>query len=193
MTTDTQLISTRLEERRRFWQKLKPDPNLAVFTSTLKETLSNQGKLFIIGNGGSACEASHLAAEMVNRFYFDRPALAALALTCDTANLTAIANDSDYSSIFSRQLLALARQGDMLLALTTGGQSANILQAIRSAREIGVHCTVLCGSRVEALQRQAPDLMITVDSTDTPTIQEAHLFYIHLIAEIVEKWVMTAR
>ncbi len=187
MQTIEELIYQRLRERRNFWEKLQVDPALPVFIDKLGAALDRQGKLLIIGNGGSACESSHLAAELVNRLYADRPACAALALSTDTANLTAIANDSDYRYIFSRQLQALARPGDMLLALTTGGESANILEAIRYAVQNRIHCTALCGSRTRTLRTLNPDLLITVDSPDTPTIQETHLFYIHLIAEAIEQ------
>jgi len=187
----TELITQRLTERQHFWTSFCPAPALTLFIEALINRLEHQGKLLIIGNGGSASEASHLAAELVNRFYVDRPALAALSLTTDTANLTAIANDSDYRFIFSRQLQALARPGDMLLALTTGGESANILEAIRYATANGIHCTVLCGSKIKTLSSLKPDLLITVDNPDTPIIQEAHLFYIHLIAEAIEKWTKT--
>ena len=182
----TEIISKKLDERIRFWRNLQVDPGLTVFIEKLIESLENHGKLLIIGNGGSSSQASHLAAELVNRFYLNRPAMAALALTTDTANLTSIANDSDYRFVFSRQLQALGRPGDMLLALTTGGTSPNIIEAVRAAKLLGIHCTVLCGGKTEALKAEKPDLLIPVTCSDTPIIQEAHLFYIHLIAEAVE-------
>jgi D-sedoheptulose 7-phosphate isomerase len=187
MTPHEHLFTQRLGERQAFWQNLTIPPTLVSFTRELALGLARKGKLFIIGNGGSSCEASHLAAELVNRLYVDRPACAALALNTDMANLTAIANDSDFRYIFSRQLEALARPGDMLLALTTGGSSPNILEAVRHAVSEGLHCSVLCGRKIEKLAALGPDLLITVDSPDTPTIQEVHLFYIHLIAEAIEK------
>lgn len=187
MTLHHTLFSQRLDERQRFWQTLAIHPALVRFTEALAQGLTRKGKLFIIGNGGSSCEASHLAAELVNRLYVNRPACAALALNTDMANLTAIANDSDYRYIFSRQLEALATPNDMLLALTTGGESPNILEAVSHAVKSGMHCSVLCGRKTEKLQPLGPDLLITVDSPDTPIIQEVHLFYIHLIAEAIEK------
>ncbi len=188
MLTITEIISKNLAERRRFWQNLQPDAGLSTFVERLIQVLENQGKLLIIGNGGSSSQASHLAAELVNRFYIDRPAIAALALTTDTANLTSIANDSDYRFVFSRQIQAVGRPGDMLLALTTGGTSPNIIEAIRTVKRCGIHCSVLCGNKTETLQAEKPDLLIPVDSSNTPTIQETHLFYIHLIAEAIELW-----
>lgn len=187
MENQKKLLSQRLDQRRSVWQNLEIPETLLQFISVLCDRLHQGAHLFIIGNGGSACESSHLAAELVNRLYRNRRACAALALSTDTANLTAIANDSDYRYIFSRQLEALARPGDMLLALTTGGESPNILEALTRGRELGLHTSVLCGQKLTKLQAAGPDILIPVVSPDTPTIQEIHLFFVHLIAEAVEQ------
>ncbi len=143
-------------------------------------------KVFLIGNGGSAADAQHLATELVGRFKLERAALPAMALTTDTSILTAVANDYGYETVFSRQLEALANDGDVLIAITTSGTSPNILKAVETAHSKGVIVIGLTGETGGNLKDSA-DLTIMVPSTDTARIQEAHITIGHIICHLVEK------
>ncbi|MBE0665455.1 MAG: SIS domain-containing protein, partial [Candidatus Aminicenantes bacterium] len=120
-------------------------------------------------------------------FYFRRQALPVLALNADMANVTSIANDEDFQFIFSRQLEAFGSKGDVALGITTSGRSANVLRALAKARELEMPTIALAGSQVERLRQVPVDVLIVVDDRDTPTIQEMHLFLLHVMAETVEK------
>jgi len=145
------------------------------------------GKLLICGNGGSAADCQHMAAEFVSRLTkaFDRPALPALALTTDTSFLTAFANDCGFDGIFERQVEALGRPGDVLLGISTSGNSPNVVRAVRAARSAGLHSIALAGAG--GLLPTLADVSIQVPSTDTQHIQEAHLTIEHLICWLVER------
>jgi D-sedoheptulose 7-phosphate isomerase len=142
-------------------------------------------KIMFAGNGGSACDAMHIAGEFVGRFVHDRRALAALALSADTGILTAVANDYDYSRIFARQVEALGKPGDMLIAMSTSGKSPNILAALESARERQIETVLLTGEKARNAKPLA-DITIIVPSEITAHIQEAHLFILHSLAAMVE-------
>lgn len=144
------------------------------------------GKVLLIGNGGSAADAQHIAAELVGRFKRERKGLPAIALTTDTSILTALANDYGYDTIFSRQLEILASNKDVLLAITTSGTSPNILKAVEVAQSKGVAVIGLTGAKGGKLKDMA-DLTIMVPSDDTPRIQEAHITIGHIICHLVEK------
>ncbi len=137
------------------------------------------------GNGGSAADAQHLAAEFVNRFQRDRRALAALALTTDTSVLTSIGNDSGFDRIFSRQVEALARRGDLLVAISTSGDSPNVLRAVETARALGVMTVGLCGGAGGALATAADEAFV-VPSEATPRIQETHITVGHAWCALAE-------
>ncbi len=142
-------------------------------------------KILIIGNGGSAADAQHIAAELVGRYKKERTALAAIALTTDTSALTAIGNDYGFERIFTRQVEALGRRGDLLLALSTSGRSLNILAALRTARERGLTTVGLTGAKGEAM-RESCDHLLMVPSDDTPVIQQICLAFAHAICDQVE-------
>jgi D-sedoheptulose 7-phosphate isomerase len=144
------------------------------------------GKLLIFGNGGSAADAQHMAAELVNRFQRERPALAALALTTDTSILTSIANDSSFDRVFARQIEALGRQGDVALGITTSGASASIVLALETARKRGLATIALTGRDGGAAGRGA-DIHVNVPDDSTARIQEVHRTLIHAICELVEE------
>lgn len=148
--------------------------------------LKQGNKILFFGNGGSACDATHLAAELVNRFRLDRPALPALSLTTDMAALTSISNDYDYSEIFSRQLQALGRKGDVAVAISTSGSSPNVLKAVAVAKERGLLTVAFAGKDGGKL---APlvDYAFIVPSESTPRIQETHITLGHLLCELVEE------
>jgi D-sedoheptulose 7-phosphate isomerase len=151
-------------------------------------------KLLIIGNGGSAADAQHIAAEIVGRYKKDRPAYAAIALTTDTSALTAISNDYGFEQLFARQLEGLGQRGDVLLALSTSGRSANILAALRTARERGLVTIGFTGAKGEALGVLCDHLLVA-PSDDTPIVQQIHLTVAHGICDEIEQTLMreTAR
>jgi D-sedoheptulose 7-phosphate isomerase len=146
-------------------------------------------KLLIIGNGGSAADAQHIAAEIVGRYKQDRPAWAAIALTTDTSALTAIANDYGFEQVFARQIEGLGARGDVLLALSTSGRSLNILAALRTARERGLVTIAFTGSKGEALGALCDHLLVS-PSDDTPVVQQIHLAVAHGICDEIEQTMM---
>jgi len=146
-------------------------------------------KLLIAGNGGSAADAQHIAAEIVGRYKQDRPAWAAIALTTDTSALTAIANDYGFEQVFARQVAGLGRRGDVLLALSTSGRSPNILAALRIARERGLVTIGFTGSKGESLGAFCDHLLVS-PSDDTPVIQQIHLTVAHGICDEIEQTLM---
>lgn len=148
--------------------------------------LQTGGKVLFFGNGGSSMDAGHLAAELAGRFYRDRPGLAGLSLVDGTASLTAIANDYSYDEVFSRQVRALGYPGDVAVGLTTSGNSVNVINALNTARSIGLFTVALTG-RSGGKVAEAVDVCIRVPSDDTPRIQEACLHLGHTICEIVER------
>ena len=145
------------------------------------------GKVLICGNGGSAADAQHFAAEFVNRMHMDRRALPAIALSTDTSSLTAIANDASYSHVFSRQVEALGRPGDILIGLTTSGRSANVLTALAAARELGMTTVGFTGRSGATALGPSCDIVLATPSDSTPRIQEGHEFAYHVVASLVER------
>jgi D-sedoheptulose 7-phosphate isomerase len=152
----------------------------------LIDAFLRKNKVFLFGNGGSAADAQHIAAEFVGRFAFDRAALPALALSVNTSCLTAIGNDYGFNLVFSRQIEALGQRGDVALGISTSGQSPNVLQAITTAKKMGLHTVGLTGSNGDRLA-SAADHCICVPSNETPRIQECHILIGHIISELVEQ------
>ena len=151
----------------------------------LAATLKQGGKILLFGNGGSAADAQHLAAEFVNRFQIERPPLAALALTTDTSILTSIANDYDFQEVFAKQVRALGQPGDAALGLSTSGSSANVVRGLDAAREMGLKTLALSGGDGGPVAAAA-DLAITVPSRNTPRIQEMHITIGHVLCDLVD-------
>ena len=151
----------------------------------IEGSLRAGGKIHFCGNGGSAADAQHLAAELSGRFYFDRPPLNAEALHCNTSYLTAVGNDYGYEYIFARLLRGTAKRGDVLVGISTSGNSKNILEAYKAAQEMGVHIVSLTGA-TGGKMRDCGGLLLNVPSTDTPRIQESHIMLGHIICELVE-------
>ncbi|MEY3355918.1 MAG: phosphoheptose isomerase [Pseudomonadota bacterium] len=147
--------------------------------------LKSGGKLMFAGNGGSAAEAQHFSAEMVGRFLIERKPLASVALSTDTSALTAIGNDYGYDQVFSRQVEALGRSGDVLIVLSTSGRSKNILAAMRAAAALGVATIAFTGREPREIGALA-DVVLNVPSSHTPQIQEGHLILGHLLCGLVE-------
>ena len=151
----------------------------------LHDCLKSGGKILLFGNGGSAADAQHMAAEFVCRFGRERKPLAAIALTTDSSALTAIGNDYGFERIFSRQIQALCDSGDVAVAISTSGRSPNVLDAVRAARECGATTIALTGASSEGLV-ELVDIPIMVPSTNTARIQECHITIGHIMCEIVD-------
>ena len=152
------------------------------------EALRNGGKILACGNGGSAADAQHFAAELVNRFEMERPPLAAVALSTDTSSLTSIANDYAYLQVFSKPLRALGRRGDVLLAISTSGNSANVIDAVQAAHELGIRVVALTGNgggKMSAALRPE-DAHLCVPHKKTARIQEVHLVCIHCLCDAID-------
>jgi D-sedoheptulose 7-phosphate isomerase len=143
------------------------------------------GKVLVFGNGGSAADAQHIAAELVNRLNYDHPPIPAIALTTDTSILTSIGNDSSFDKVFERQIRALGRKGDVALAISTSGNSPNVLRAVEAAREIGVTTIALAGRDGGRLATLA-ELTLVVNADSTQRIQETHITIAHILCELVE-------
>jgi|SRR6266481_1937665 len=158
---------------------------VAQVSEDLIKALRHGNKALLFGNGGSAADAQHIAAEFVGRFAFDRPALPALALSVNTSCVTAIGNDYGFEQVFSRQIEAIAHPGDVAIGITTSGNSPNVLRGLTAARKIGLHTVGLTGRRGEKL-KECVDLCICVPSDETPRIQECHILVGHIISELVE-------
>ena len=157
--------------------------------AAIAAALRSGNKLLIVGNGGSAADAQHIAAEIVGRYKQDRPAYAAIALTTDSSALTSIANDYGFDPVFARQVEGLGQRGDVLLALSTSGKSPNILAALRSAREQRLVTVGFTGSKGENLRTLCDHLLIA-PSDDTPVIQQIHLAVAHGICDEIEQTMM---
>ena len=145
-----------------------------------------QGKVIVCGNGGSAADAQHMVGELVGRFKMERRALPCIALTTNTSTITAWSNDYGFETIFERQLEALGNKGDTLVAISTSGNSKNVIKAIQKAKEMNIKIIALLGNEGGKIKNFA-DLNIVVKSNDTPRIQEAHIMIIHILCELIEK------
>ena len=154
----------------------------------ISRSLLNEGKILSCGNGGSAGDAQHFSAELLNRFEIERPGLPAVALTTDSSTLTAIANDYEYDQIFSKQILALGTNRDVLLAISTSGNSSNIVKAVQAAHERDMQVLSLTGNKGGKLAKllKGDDIEIRVPSDRTARIQEIHLLVIHCLCDIID-------
>jgi len=163
-------------------------PPIARATELMVERLLANGKILACGNGGSAADSQHFAAELLNRFERERPGLAAMALTTDTSTLTSIANDYDYEQVFSKQVLALGQAGDVLLAISTSGNSPNVLAALRAAHERDMRVVALTGRGGGDIGRslRAEDVHLCVPHDRTARIQEVHLLVLHCLCDGID-------
>ena len=160
-------------------------PKLLEVIKLVSHAFEAGNKLFFFGNGGSAADAQHIAAEFVNRYIMDRPPLPAIALTTDTSVLTSISNDMAFIEIFSRQIKALGKEGDVAVGISTSGNSPNVIKAFEVAKEMGMKTVALTGNDGGILAKLA-DLSLVVSSNSTPRIQETHILVGHLLCEMVE-------
>jgi len=159
---------------------------LARVSQILVEALRNGNKLMVFGNGGSAADAQHIAAEFVGRFAFNRPALPALALSVNTSCVTAIGNDYGFDLVFARQVEALARRGDVAVGISTSGNSPNVIRGLEAAGGIGLHTVGFSGAAGGKL-KQIADFCLCAPSEETPRIQECHILMGHILSEIAER------
>lgn len=188
---DNYFVDDALRRHTNLFNKMKKDKLLQGQIMKVAKKLiciyKNKGKLLLCGNGGSAAQAQHLATELVGRFYLDRKALNAEALSVNTSSITSISNDYSFSQIFSRQIEAKGEPGDILIALSTSGKSKNIIEAIKTSNNLKIYTVALVGKIDESTLPKFTDLIVSVPSTIIPLIQEVHLFIGHLICEYVEK------
>ena len=151
-------------------------------------TLNNGGKILACGNGGSAADAQHFSAELLNRFEIERPSLPGITLTADTSTITSIANDYSYREVFSKQVRALGQKGDVLLAISTSGHSDNVIAAIEAAHERGMHIVALTGKDGGEMagKMQRGDVEVRVTATNTARVQETHILVIHCLCDMID-------
>jgi D-sedoheptulose 7-phosphate isomerase len=184
------MIKERINSSIEVKQKLASDEKLIATiqacADAMIETYKNGGKVVFCGNGGSAADAQHLAAELSGRFYFDRDPLQAEAVHVNTSFLTAVANDYSYEEAYARYVRSMAKQGDVLVAISTSGNSANILKAIEAGRKAGMIIIGMTGAKGGKMKEKV-DLLLNIPSEDTPRIQESHILVGHIICEIVEQ------
>lgn len=186
-------LQRKIDQRIQLFNRMAHVEHLLSAAEIIEKKLREDKKILIFGNGGSSTQASHFAAELVNKFYFPRPALAAVALTTDIANITSIANDFDFREIFARQVMALGRPGDVAIGISTSGTSPNVLDGLIAAAQSGLTTIALCGSNSTALAELNIDYILSVPNEDTPAIQEMHLFMLHFLAETVEEKIFAAK
>lgn len=180
-----EILTETLELKKRVLSDSSLLEEMEKVASVIVEAYRRRNKLILFGNGGSAADAQHVAAEMVNRFELQRGALPAIALTTDTSILTSVANDDDFSHIFARQLEALVSKGDVAVGISTSGNSLNVLEGVKVAKQRGattVGFTGMDGGRLVKLV----DLLVRAPSEKTPRIQELHITFFHIICHLVE-------
>ncbi len=182
-----QTIQNEMKSHQEVMQKVYDELQSYIYTASMIaiETIKNGGKILLFGNGGSAADAQHIAAELVGRYKKERDALPAIALTTDTSALTAIGNDYGYEYVFVRQVDALANEKDMLIGISTSGNSENVLRALHRGREKGCKAVGLSGKGGGKMGRVC-DINIVIPSDDTARIQEMHIMIGHIIAQAVE-------
>lgn len=179
------LIQASIATKQRLLQDTALVLAMAEVSRMIVETLRQGNKLLLCGNGGSAADAQHIAAEFVGRFAFDRPALPALALSVNSSCVTAIGNDYGFDLVFSRQLEALGKKGDVVIGISTSGNSANVLSAMSTARKLGIRTVAFAGCTGGKLKSEV-DFCLCAPSNETPRIQECHIVMGHIISELVE-------
>lgn len=183
-------IKNHIKESKEIKDKLLQDKSLLETINNIAlrmiDIYRKGNKVLIAGNGGSAADAQHIAGELVSRFYFDRPGLASLALTTDSSILTAIGNDYGYEKLFSRQIEANGVGGDLFIAISTSGNSKNIIEALNVSKSLGIVTVGLTGSKGGIMEGYC-DYCIKIPSIETPRIQEAHILIGHILCAIVEK------
>jgi len=182
------LIVTQLQDHRKLMVQIENElcSTIANLAQRLIETFQIGNKLLIMGNGGSAADAQHFAGEIVSRFRLERPGLPAIALSTDTSIMTAIGNDYGFERVFSRQVEALAAPGDAVIGISTSGNSPNVYQALKVARQAGCSTIGLLGKDGGTIKTLC-DIPLIIPSNDTPRIQEGHITVIHILCDLIEQ------
>ena len=184
------MIKSQIKESILTKERLLNDTSIIKLIDKVSEecvnVFKNNGKILLAGNGGSAADSQHISAEFVSRFYFDRPGLPSIALTTDTSVITSISNDFGYLHVFDRQLEALTNEDDILLAISTGGSSPNVVSAIKTAKSLRCKTIGLSGRSGGDFNKLC-DVNIIVPSEDTPRIQEMHIFIGHTICHLIDQ------
>lgn len=181
-----QIISASVDVKNEILKNDAMVERIETIAADMVAALKNGNRIYFCGNGGSAADAQHLAAEFSGRFYIDRDALPAEALHCNTSYLTAVANDYSYDVIYARLIKGMGQKGDFLVGLSTSGNSANIVKAFEVAREKGIHTVGFTGDSGGKM-KELSDYLLNVPSKDTPRIQEAHILIGHIICQLVEE------
>lgn len=180
------LLNSLQDHRACFDQLIHLEPGISKAGELILQTLKSEGKVLVCGNGGSAADAQHFAAELVGRFEVERRAFGAVALTTDTSIMTAIANDYDFNQVFARQVAGLGRRGDSLVGISTSGMSDNVKEAFIAARVQGLFTIGLLGREGGSI-KELSDIAIVVPADCTARIQEAHIFILHVWAAMIEQ------
>jgi D-sedoheptulose 7-phosphate isomerase len=186
MSKITDIIQSSINVKQQILENKSLLAQVDLIADEIVSAFKNGNRIFFCGNGGSAADAQHLAAEFSGRFYTDRKALPAEALHCNTSYLTAVANDYSYDVVYSRLVEGITSKGDLLVGLSTSGNSANIVKAFETARERGL-VTVGFTGMAGGLMRPLSDHLIDIPSSDTPRIQESHIMIGHIICQLVEE------
>ena len=181
----SELIQASIATKQKLLQDTALVSTMAEVSKIIVEALRQGNKILLCGNGGSAADAQHIAAEFVGRFAFDRPALPALALSVNSSCVTAIGNDYGFDIVFSRQIEALGKNGDVVIGISTSGNSANVLQAMSTSRRLGIRTVAFTGCAGGKLRSEV-DFCLSAPSNETPRIQECHILIGHIISELVE-------
>jgi D-sedoheptulose 7-phosphate isomerase len=181
-----QRIQESIEAKQKFLGETKNLEDISKVIKVIVSCFRNRGKVLICGNGGSAADAQHIAGELVDRFLIERKGLPVIALTTDTSVITAWGNDKNFNDIFARQVEALGKEGDILIGISTSGNSQNIINAIEKSKSIGLKVISLTGKNGGKIKEMS-DFNINVQSDSTPRIQECHEIIYHIICELVEK------
>jgi len=184
--TIPQIIQESINTKQQLLQETALIAQLELAIDLCVNCFKKDGKILFCGNGGSAADAQHLAAELSGRYYYDRPPLYAEALHVNTSYLTAVANDYSYDKIYSRMVEAAGKKSDILIGLSTSGNSPNVLEAFKKAKEIGMKTIAFTGQGGGKLKEYA-DVLLDIPSTDTPRIQESHILLGHILCEFIEK------
>ena len=187
----TEAIQERIIEHQtvthHLWNDTKFCENISEIIAVLTHCFKSGGKLLICGNGGSAADSQHIATELVSKFFLERKAIDAEALTVNTSTLTAIGNDYDFDTVFSRQVEAKGRNGDVLLSLSTSGNSKNVIKAMKAAKKRKMITIGFTGNVFPNLMWELSNYLVSIPSDSTPRVQEAHILIGHIICELVEK------
>ncbi|HQA76367.1 MAG TPA: D-sedoheptulose 7-phosphate isomerase [Salinivirgaceae bacterium] len=185
MSIISNIINNSIEVKKEILKSDKLTKSIEDAAETIIEAYKDKKKVLFCGNGGSAADAQHLAAELSGRFYYDRPPLAAEALHVNTSYITAVANDYSYDEVYARYIAGVGNSGDILIGLSTSGNSKNVIKAMEQAKKLGMKTISLTGS-TGGKMKDVSDILINVPSNDTPRIQESHIMIGHIICEIVE-------